>query len=265
VFNSATRVLCIAAGVILTLAAPFAHDPITTRVTWNDDISRIVEARCVTCHAPDGRAPMSLATYEEARPWARAIKEEVLTRRMPKWHAVRGYGDFSNDPSLSAFEIALVAAWVDGGSPRGTDRDTGQRTREKAESDRRRGLASAEKRLRPERGAQSPSESERGWGPASADKRQLNVSEMIFPCGEHPLPEGTLAAVRPQLDKDQSVGISVRLPDGRRAIVAWIERFDPDFPTTYWLRQPLALPPGSALMTELNDRCSVQVSLTARR
>ena len=51
--------------------------------------------------SPDGRGPMSLATYEDARPWARAIKEEVMTRRMPKWHAVRGYGDFSNDPSLS--------------------------------------------------------------------------------------------------------------------------------------------------------------------
>ena len=64
---------------------------------------------------------MSLATYEDARPWARAIKEEVMTRRMPKWHAVRGYGDFSNDPSLSPFEIALIAAWADGGAPRGTD------------------------------------------------------------------------------------------------------------------------------------------------
>ena len=66
---------------------------------------------------------MSLATYEEARPWARAIKEEVLTRRMPIWHAVRGYGDFSNDPSLSAFDIALVSAWVDGGAPKGTAAD----------------------------------------------------------------------------------------------------------------------------------------------
>ena len=59
---------------------------------------------------------MSLAVYEDARPWAKAIKEEVLTRRMPKWHAARGYGDFSNDPSLSPFEIALIASWADAGS-----------------------------------------------------------------------------------------------------------------------------------------------------
>ena len=71
----------------------------------------------MTCHSPGGRAPMPLTTYEEARPWAKAIKEEVLARRMPKWHVVRGYGDFKNDPSLSAFEIALVAAWADGGAP----------------------------------------------------------------------------------------------------------------------------------------------------
>ncbi len=66
---------------------------------------------------------MSLASYEAARPWARAIKEEVLTRRMPKWQAARGYGDFSNDPSLSPFQIALVVAWADGGAPRGSDAD----------------------------------------------------------------------------------------------------------------------------------------------
>ena len=62
---------------------------------------------------------MSLTSYDEARPWARAIREEVLSRRMPMWHAARGYGEFSNDPSLSPFEIALVAAWVDGGAPKG--------------------------------------------------------------------------------------------------------------------------------------------------
>ena len=70
---------------------------------------------------------MSLATYEDARPWARAIKEEVMTRRMPKWQAVRGYGDFSNDPSLSAFDIALVVAWADGGAPKGIESDTSKR------------------------------------------------------------------------------------------------------------------------------------------
>ena len=104
-------------GVLLISGSLAAHDRITTKVTWDREIAPIVRARCVTCHSPGGRAPMPLTTYEEARPWAKAIKEEVLARRMPKWHVVRGYGDFKNDPSLSAFEIALVAAWADGGAP----------------------------------------------------------------------------------------------------------------------------------------------------
>jgi hypothetical protein len=61
---------------------------------------------------------MPLTTYEETRPWARAIKEQVLARSMPKWHAARGYGAFANDPTLTPFEIALLVSWVDGGLPR---------------------------------------------------------------------------------------------------------------------------------------------------
>lgn len=100
-----------------------AHDPITTKVTWSKEIVRIVDRRCAGCHAPGGVAPMPLASYEQARPWARAIKDEVTARRMPKWPAARGFGDFANDRSLSPFEIALIAAWVDGGAPKGEDRD----------------------------------------------------------------------------------------------------------------------------------------------
>jgi hypothetical protein len=66
---------------------------------------------------------MSLATYEEARPWAKAIKEEMLEKRMPPWHAVKGYGDFRNAPSLTQREIDLVVNWVEGGAPKGDDKD----------------------------------------------------------------------------------------------------------------------------------------------
>jgi hypothetical protein len=101
------------------IARPAAHDPITTKVTFAREIRAILAARCVTCHAPHGSAPMPLTTYDEVRPWARAIKEQVLDRRMPKWHAARGFGAFSNDPSLTPLESALVVSWVDGGLPRG--------------------------------------------------------------------------------------------------------------------------------------------------
>ena len=61
---------------------------------------------------------MPLTTYEEVRPWARAIKEQAVARRMPKWHAARGFGQFANDPTLTPFEIALLVSWIDGGLPR---------------------------------------------------------------------------------------------------------------------------------------------------
>jgi hypothetical protein len=222
----------------LTIAGVRAHDPITTRVTWHGEVARIVEARCVRCHSPEGRGPMSLATYEDARPWAKAIKEEVMTRRMPKWHAVRGYGAFSNDPSLSPFEIALIAAWADGGAPKGVPA---------AKSDK------PKRRLNEARSV--------GTVRPLADGR---AREIALPCGDHALPEGTLLGIRPETRQDGSVGMAVRFPDGRREIVGWVRNFDPDFSTTYWLRDPLVLASGSALSTEPRDGCTVTVTLRPR-
>lgn len=96
-----------------------AHEPITTKLTWTQEISRIVNKRCVTCHATG--ASVALATYEEARPWAKAIAEEVLERRMPPWGAVKGFGEFRDDPSLTQPEIDMIVNWVEGGAPKGDD------------------------------------------------------------------------------------------------------------------------------------------------
>ena len=115
-----------AAGAFLFFVSTLvggAHDRITTRVTWDREIAPIFAARCLDCHRPGGRSTIPLTNYQEARPWTVAIKEEVLTRRMPKWNAARGYGDFANNPSLSPFAIALVTAWVDGGAPE-TEKNT---------------------------------------------------------------------------------------------------------------------------------------------
>jgi len=106
--------------VLLALAAGMlpAHDFYSTKITWSREISRIVLRRCLGCHQQSGKA-FSLATFEEARPWAKAIKEEVLNRRMPPWGAVKGFGEFKNDPSLTQEEIGLISDWVEGGSPEG--------------------------------------------------------------------------------------------------------------------------------------------------
>ena len=103
----------------LTTSA-FGHDVITTKLLWTQEISRIVYRHCATCHRPDGVA-MSLVTYTDARPWAKAIRDEVLSRRMPPWGAVKGVGEFKDDPSLSQIEIDMIVNWVEGGAPQGDE------------------------------------------------------------------------------------------------------------------------------------------------
>ncbi|MFN0103188.1 MAG: c-type cytochrome [Bryobacteraceae bacterium] len=103
----------------LLSANAWAHDAPTTKLTWTREISRMVTQRCVGCHQPGGPAPFSLRTYAEARPWAVAIKEEVLQRRMPPWPAAKGFGEFSNDISLPQEEINRLAEWAEGGAPEG--------------------------------------------------------------------------------------------------------------------------------------------------
>jgi hypothetical protein len=100
-----------------------AHEPITTKVRFNKEVVRIFERSCLSCHRPGGIAPFSLATYEEARPWAKAIKEEMLEKRMPVWHAVKGFGEFRNSPRLTQREMDLIVNWVEGGAPKGEDKD----------------------------------------------------------------------------------------------------------------------------------------------
>lgn len=107
--------LLLVAGAVL---AP-AHDPVTTKLAWSAEISRIVYKRCTGCHREGGSAPMSLTKFEEASPWAKAIRDEVLARRMPPWGAVKGFGDFRDDPGLTQEEIARIAEWVEGGAPEG--------------------------------------------------------------------------------------------------------------------------------------------------
>ena len=92
-------------------------------VTFAKDVAPILYKSCVECHRPTMFAPMSLVTYEDVRPWARAIKRRVSAREMPPWTADSAPGYFKNDPRLSEKEIATIARWVDAGAPRGVDAD----------------------------------------------------------------------------------------------------------------------------------------------
>jgi hypothetical protein len=97
--------------------------------TFSKDIAPIFYKHCVECHRPTMFAPMSLLTFEEARPWARSIKQRVVAREMPPWGADPAIGRFRNDPRLSQADIDTIMAWVDGGAPKGNDVDLPHRPR----------------------------------------------------------------------------------------------------------------------------------------
>jgi mono/diheme cytochrome c family protein len=106
--------------LLLGAVALDAHDPSAAPITWNREISRIVYERCASCHR-DGGGSFSLMTFQDAQPYASAIKDSVLARRMPPWGAVKGFGNFRNDEGLTQEQIALVADWVEGGITRGNN------------------------------------------------------------------------------------------------------------------------------------------------
>ncbi len=100
---------------VVALAA--AVDP--TPVTFSKDVLPILQKNCQSCHRPGQVAPMSLLSYQDARPWARAIKNAVIQKKMPPWFADATYGHFTNDRSLSQHDIETLAKWADTGASEG--------------------------------------------------------------------------------------------------------------------------------------------------
>ena len=99
-------------GIVLGVpAALLAAEPVPATPTFTKDIAPIFQAKCEACHQPDSIAPMSLVTYEDARPWARGIKQKVTAREMPPWFIDRHVGvrKFKDDPSLTDAEVATIA------------------------------------------------------------------------------------------------------------------------------------------------------------
>src|SRR5437667_1337711 len=118
-----------AAALGLALAAPWAVNAapaaVPAEVTFTKHIAPILQRSCENCHRPDGVAPMPLVTYENVRPWARAMKLRTgvgpKAGVMPPWYVEKNIGiqQFHNDPSLSEEEISAIAKWADSGAPRG--------------------------------------------------------------------------------------------------------------------------------------------------
>jgi len=115
-----TKMLC---GVALVGIVGFAADTSTSSPTFNKDVLPILQRNCQTCHRPGQIAPMSFLTYQSVRPWAKAIKSAVATRKMPPWFADPRYGPYLNDHSLKPNEIETLAEWADGGAPEGDPKE----------------------------------------------------------------------------------------------------------------------------------------------
>jgi hypothetical protein len=119
------RAVC-ATGLALAIVLSIHHERSLARVeplTFARDIAPIFYANCTNCHRPGQIAPMSLLTYKDVRPWARAIKREVTARQMPPWFAEGPQGEFLHDPRLNADDIARISQWVDEGAVEGNVAD----------------------------------------------------------------------------------------------------------------------------------------------
>ena len=191
-----------------------AHDFITTKITWSKEMSRLVYKRCAVCHR-DGGSAFSLMTYDQARPWAKAIKEEVLERRMPPWQAVKGFGTFKNDRGLTQEDLEVISDWVEGGAPEGDPKYAPQ--------------------------APKPGEWLDPVKPAGSSEIDVTTHSKI---------EARIhvAAIRAKnLKKGASVQVIAMRPDGTIAPLLWIYQYNPAFQRTYYYQAPLILPAGTEI------------------
>lgn len=206
-------------GSLLTLligaAVPLsAHDIITTNLTFSRDISRIFAVRCIACHGAKDSIP--LTSYQEARPWAVSIKEQVLSRAMPPWGAVKGFGDLSPDYGLTQEEITIIAAWVVGGAPEG----------DPAVLDKAITAASHRASTVPLRDALQV-------------QTTATLREPVVAVGIKPMEDRTIASAK----------VIARLPDGEIVPLVWLYQFDGTSKRSFTFRSPMELPPGTVLQS----------------
>ncbi|HZM92212.1 MAG TPA: cytochrome c [Vicinamibacterales bacterium] len=180
--------------------------------TWNREISRLIYQRCATCHRPGGTT-FSLMTYSDAQPRANEIKDAVLARRMPPWGAVKGFGSFRNDLSLSQEQIETISRWVDGGIRRGNN---------------------------PLQAPKQPS-----FAPVASHDPvpSLRVSGP-FTLAQPIALDGLLPE---RVPPGQSLRIVAALPNGSVQPLVWLHDFDSRFSHPFMFRAALHLPAGTTI------------------
>jgi hypothetical protein len=134
----AGRYVCLVFAVLASQNVG-AHKPITSKYTYTEDVYPIVSRHCGACHLPGGVAPMSLLTFDDARPWAESIRQELTAGHMPPWFGEPGYAGLRDPHKLSPRDLDVVLTWVTGGTPRGPANGTGDSTKTQAVRGWRRG------------------------------------------------------------------------------------------------------------------------------
>ena len=220
-----------AAFLIACAGLSSAHDVITTKITWSKEMSRLVYKRCAVCHR-EGGSSFSLMTYEEARPWAKAIKEEVLERRMPPWEAIKGFGEFKDDRGLTEEEMETVSDWVEGGAPEGNPKYVPEAPK-------------------PEK-----------WLDAAVPR---NSSAVAVSSGAKLDSAARVLAVRPDLKKGASVQVIALRPDGTVEPLLWIYKYNPDYRRTYYYKKSIHLPPGTELQMSPPDAGKIDLFSNAAK
>jgi hypothetical protein len=198
---------------LCSLCFLFAHDLGSTPITWNREISRLVYDKCASCHRPGGTS-FSLMEYRDVQPRAVAIRDAVLTRRMPPWGAVKGFGDFRNDQALTQEQIELFTLWIANDTPRGNNR---------------RALPKEPTFTAPSPVVVPPN-AIRLTGNTTLD-RPLTIESL--------LPEHIAA--------DQSVRIIAILPGGTMRPLVWLHGYDERTPHLFQYRDVVALPKGTVI------------------
>ena len=196
--------------LVAAVTPAYCHDIITTKVTFNREIIRLFNSHCISCHREGGTA-FSLETYKAARPWAKAIGEEVLQRRMPPWGAVKGFGDFRNDQGLTEEQLELIVDWEEGGAPEGEDKDL-----------------PAPPKLKPSALSAHPL----GELTVSGDFKLTRPLKL----------DGLLPKIVPE---GESFQITAELPDGSVEPLLWLRNYKQAFAHPFLLRKPLDLPLGT--------------------
>jgi len=188
-----------------------AHDVSKTPITWNREISRIFYDRCVSCHRPDGTS-FSLMTYPEVQPRAVAIRDAVLSRRMPPWGAVKGFGDFRNDQALTAEQIELITDWIQDDTPKGNN-----------------------PRMLPPlpKFSQAPA--------TTVPPQAIRVTDTLVVKG--PI---VVDGLLPEQGADGTQIVAVR-PDGRVVPLLWLYGYEEKYRHPFLFRKPLALEAGAII------------------